>query len=78
MADSVDEASFNAALSACEWRFDVDGLPPTIPFEQRKVFVEEAARYYAIIKYKGMLDGLLEGLWKYYGEILGNITGYSI
>lgn len=65
LADAADENSFNAALAQCEWRYDVDGLPSTIPFQQRAVFIDEVAKYFTIIKCKSMLDGILEGL-KYY------------
>ncbi|CAB4012374.1 Hypothetical predicted protein, partial [Paramuricea clavata] len=68
LADAVDETSFNTVVAGCEWRYNVDGLPHTIPFQQRKVFIDEVAKYFTIIKCKGMLDGLLEGL-KYH-EVL--------
>jgi hypothetical protein len=68
MADAVDEDSFSTVFSGCEWGYDVDGLPHTIAFSQRHIFINEVAKYFTIIKCKGMLDGLLEGL-KYY-EVL--------
>ena len=74
LAEAVDETSFNAVIAGCEWRYDVDGLPHTIPFQQRKVFIDEVAKYFTIIKCKGMLDGLLEGL-KYY-EVLYTVNMY--
>ena len=65
MAHATDEASFKAIVDECEWRHDVDGLPLSVPFQQREIFINEVAKYFTIIKCKGMLDGLLEGL-KYY------------
>ena len=55
--------------SRCEWRYEIDGLPATVPFQQREVFISEVAKYFTIIKCKSMLDGILEGL-KYYEVLL--------
>jgi hypothetical protein len=66
MLFSLKSVSENAHISI--------GLPHTIPFQQRKVFIDEVAKYFTIIKCKGMLDGLLEGL-KYY-EVLYTVNMY--
>lgn len=65
LEDAVDQAAFDKAFNGCEWRYDIDGLSHTVPFEKRKVFITEVAKFFTIIKCKGMLDALLEGL-KYY------------
>ena len=68
LENAVDQAAFDKAFSGCEWRYDVDGLPHKVPFQEKKVFIKEVATFFTIIKCKSMLDALLEGL-RYYEVI---------
>ena len=42
-----------------DWRFEINGLPPTIPMGNRKTIVDEVAQYYVLVQCKAMLDQLL-------------------
>ena len=62
-AESQDEC--DKILEECDWRFEINGLPPTIPMGSRKIFVDEVAQYYVLVQCKAMLDQLLLGLQHY-------------
>ena len=62
-AKSQDEC--DKILEECDWRFEINGLPSTIPMGSRKRFVSEVAQYYVLLQCKAMLDQLLLGLQHY-------------
>ena len=62
-ADNQEE--FDKILEACEWRFEIDGLPAVIAMNNREIFVNEVAHYYVLLQCKAMLDQLLLGLQYY-------------
>ena len=62
-AESQDEC--DKILEECDWRFEINGLPPTIPMGSRKIFVDEVAQYYVLVQCKAMLDQLILGLQHY-------------
>ena len=62
-AENQDEC--DKILEECDWRFEINGLPPSIPMSRRKIFVDEVAQYYVLVQCKAMLDQLLLGLQHY-------------
>jgi hypothetical protein len=69
LLEAESQEQFDKYLEECDWRFEIDGLPPIIPLGDRNVFITEVAQYYVILRCKAMLDQLLLGL-QYYQVLL--------
>lgn len=65
MKAAKGQKDVDALMADCEWRFDIDGLPPTLSMEQRSSFIDEVTKYFVVIKCQPMLNQLIDGL-KYY------------
>ena len=63
--EAKTEDEVKKAFNEGEWKLDVDGLPSSISMKTKDTFVNEAIKYFVIVKCKPMLDQLLTGL-KYY------------
>ena len=60
--ETKSEEEVKNAFHECEWRLEIDGLPSSISMKTKNIFVNEAIKYFVIIKCKPMLDQLLDGL----------------
>lgn len=77
LLQAENQDQFDKILEECEWRFEIQGLPPVIPLKHRNVFIDEVVQYYVLVQCKAMPDQLLLGL-NYYQVLLHVVIGISI
>ncbi|KAL3875466.1 hypothetical protein ACJMK2_033412 [Sinanodonta woodiana] len=63
--EANDMESLDKALSSCDWRLHVDGLPSFVNIENKENFVLSSSLYFAVLQRQIGIEQLLEGL-EYY------------
>ncbi|KAK0152026.1 G2/M phase-specific E3 ubiquitin-protein ligase [Merluccius polli] len=53
------------AVSCCDWRYQVEGLPLVVTMANRDVFVKNAVLYHTVVQRQSCLDQLIDGLSHY-------------
>ncbi|XP_063078396.1 G2/M phase-specific E3 ubiquitin-protein ligase-like [Engraulis encrasicolus] len=62
-ATSHDE--LEEAISSCDWRFQMEGLPAQVTMDNRDAFVRNAVLYHTVLRRQSCIDQLTDGLSHY-------------
>ncbi|XP_067679325.1 uncharacterized protein [Haliotis asinina] len=62
VSEARDMTELEEALEECDWRYDLDGIPPVVTMDSRDEFLRGCVQYLVILQSKPMLDQMIEGL----------------